>query len=137
MASPHAAGCAALLIQSGEATTPTQIELRLKTSAVYVTVPINGLSFPRIDCRPPAPTPTPTSTTTATPTMTATPTITPTGTVTGTTPMTPTVTLTPTMTATPNPNLFFKVYLPLVHGQNAQINVAKTSIVVRKSAKEV
>ena len=52
MASPHAAGCAALLIQTGEATTPNQIETRLETSPFTVTVPGNGLTFPRIDCRP-------------------------------------------------------------------------------------
>ena len=52
MSSPHAAGCAALLIQTGEATTPDQIETRLETSTASVTVPGNGLTFPRIDCRP-------------------------------------------------------------------------------------
>jgi subtilisin family serine protease len=52
MASPHAAACAALLIQTGEATTPAQIETRLETSAFMVTVPGNGLTFPRIDCAP-------------------------------------------------------------------------------------
>jgi hypothetical protein len=51
MASPHAAGCASLLIQSGEAITPDAIETRLETSPFTVTVPRNGLSFPRIDCR--------------------------------------------------------------------------------------
>ena len=50
MASPHAAGCAALLIDSGEALTPDAIETRLETSPVRVTDPTNGLSFPRIDC---------------------------------------------------------------------------------------
>lgn len=50
MASPHAAGCAALLIQAGDATTPDQIEARLKTSAFTVTVGSN--TFPRIDCAP-------------------------------------------------------------------------------------
>lgn len=50
MASPHAAGCAALLIDSGEALTPDAIETRLETSPVHVTDPTNGLSFPRIDC---------------------------------------------------------------------------------------
>lgn len=55
MASPHAAGCAALFIQSGEAVTPDQIEARLKSSPIQVTDPTNGLTFPRIDCgrRPP------------------------------------------------------------------------------------
>ncbi|MCH7999341.1 MAG: S8 family serine peptidase [Chloroflexi bacterium] len=49
-ASPHAAGCAALLIQAGVAVTPDQIETRLETSPVVVTDPTNGLQFPRIDC---------------------------------------------------------------------------------------
>lgn len=48
MASPHAAGCAALLIEAGDATTPAGIETRLETSAFTVTD--NGLTFPRIDC---------------------------------------------------------------------------------------
>ena len=52
MSSPHAAACAALLIQSGDATTPDEIETRLKTSAIQVTR--GGLSFPRIDCSPDA-----------------------------------------------------------------------------------
>lgn len=50
MASPHAAGCAALLIESGNATTPAQIETRLETSTVQVTDAKNSLTFPRIDC---------------------------------------------------------------------------------------
>jgi hypothetical protein len=50
MASPHAAGCAALLIETGEAVTPNQIEARLETSAFQVTDPGNNLTFPRIDC---------------------------------------------------------------------------------------
>lgn len=58
MASPHAAGCAALLIQSGDATTPDAIETRLETSDVQVTDPTNGLTFPRIDCSPPNAAPT-------------------------------------------------------------------------------
>ena len=49
-ASPHAAGCAALLIESGEALTPAAIETRLETSPFIVTAPTNGLVFPRIDC---------------------------------------------------------------------------------------
>ena len=52
MASPTAAGCAALLIESGEATSPDTIEARLQTSSVHVFDPTNGLSFPRIDCSP-------------------------------------------------------------------------------------
>ena len=50
MASPHAAGCAALLIDAGEATTPNAIEARLESSPFRVTDVTNGLSFPRIDC---------------------------------------------------------------------------------------
>lgn len=52
LASPHAAGCAALLIEAGVATTPDQIESRLETSKVQVTDAKNNLTFPRIDCRP-------------------------------------------------------------------------------------
>jgi len=52
MAAPHAAGCAALLIESGVATTPDQIENFLETSAIQVTDSTNGLTFPRIDCHP-------------------------------------------------------------------------------------
>lgn len=51
MASPHAAGCAALLIEAGDATTPDAVENRLETSPFQVT-DSNGLTFPRIDCRP-------------------------------------------------------------------------------------
>jgi hypothetical protein len=54
MASPHAAGCAALLIETAEAVTPNQIEARLETSTFQVTDPGNNLTFPRIDCRPAA-----------------------------------------------------------------------------------
>jgi subtilisin family serine protease len=50
MASPHAAGCAALLIEAGDATTPDEIEARLKDSPFQVTV--DGNTFPRIDCSP-------------------------------------------------------------------------------------
>jgi len=53
MASPHAAGCAALLISSGLYTTPDAIENRLKDSSILVTDATNGLSFPRIECGPP------------------------------------------------------------------------------------
>jgi subtilisin family serine protease len=52
MASPHAAGCAALLMESGDAVTPADIETRLETSGAQVTDPTNDLSFPRIDCVP-------------------------------------------------------------------------------------
>jgi hypothetical protein len=53
MASPHAAGCAALLIDAGDATTPAAIEARLKTSTVQVTDARNNVTLPRIDCSPP------------------------------------------------------------------------------------
>ena len=49
-ASPHAAGCAALLLEAGVAVTPDEIEARLKASPVAVTDATNGLQFPRIDC---------------------------------------------------------------------------------------
>ena len=52
MASPTAAGCAALLLEAGEATTPDSIEARLQTSSVSVFDPTNGLLFPRINCEP-------------------------------------------------------------------------------------
>jgi subtilisin family serine protease len=52
MASPHAAGCAAQLIQAGDATTPAAILTRLRTSPIQVTDPKNGRVFPRIDCVP-------------------------------------------------------------------------------------
>jgi subtilisin family serine protease len=51
MASPHAAACAALLIDAGDATTPAAIETRLETSPFQVT-DAAGLTFPRIDCSP-------------------------------------------------------------------------------------
>ncbi len=57
MAAPHVAGCIALLIESGDATTANAIETRLETSAVQVTDPTNGLTFPRVDCAPAAPPP--------------------------------------------------------------------------------
>lgn len=109
MASPHAAGCAALLIQSGAATNPDQIESRLKTSAVQVTDPTNGLTFPRIDCHPALSTPTPTATATGTstpditdtPTATSTPTLTATPAETAIPTSTPTATATETLTSTP------------------------------------
>ena len=50
MASPVTAGCAALLIQSGDATTPEEIELRLESTDV--TIRRNGRSYPRINCLP-------------------------------------------------------------------------------------
>ncbi|MFZ1794724.1 MAG: S8 family serine peptidase [Anaerolineae bacterium] len=52
MSSPHAAGCAALLIQSGVAVSPDQIESRLKQSNVNIFDSGTGLSFPRINCAP-------------------------------------------------------------------------------------
>ena len=53
LSSPHAAGCAALLIQSGDATTMDEIETRLETSTFLVNR--GGLNFPRIDCSPDVP----------------------------------------------------------------------------------
>ena len=54
MASPTAAGCAALLIAAGVATTPDAIEAWMEASPITVTDTANGLSFPRLDCTPPA-----------------------------------------------------------------------------------
>jgi subtilisin family serine protease len=58
-ASPHAAGCAALLLEAGLATTPDEIEARLESSGTQVVDATNGLSFPRIDCLQSAPAPAP------------------------------------------------------------------------------
>jgi subtilisin family serine protease len=55
MAAPHAAGCAALFIQTGATVTPDAIEARLESSPVQVTDVTNGLTFPRIDCSPDPP----------------------------------------------------------------------------------
>lgn len=52
MASPHAAGCAALLIQSGAATNHASITHWLRATGVPVMDPKNGLIQPRIDCAP-------------------------------------------------------------------------------------
>eukprot|EP00522_Entomoneis_paludosa_P010579 CAMPEP_0172450310 /NCGR_PEP_ID=MMETSP1065-20121228/8705_1 /TAXON_ID=265537 /ORGANISM="Amphiprora paludosa, Strain CCMP125" /LENGTH=642 /DNA_ID=CAMNT_0013202089 /DNA_START=155 /DNA_END=2083 /DNA_ORIENTATION=+ len=49
-ASPHAAGCAALLIESGDAVTPEAIQRRLGQSDVSVSK--FGISRPRINCKP-------------------------------------------------------------------------------------
>ena len=50
MASPTAAGCAALLIEAGDAVTPNEIEATLESSPFFVTVAGSGLTFPRVDC---------------------------------------------------------------------------------------
>jgi len=49
MASPHAAGTAALLIQAKPSITPTEIEAVLQTTGVPVTDPKNGQTRPRIN----------------------------------------------------------------------------------------
>jgi subtilisin family serine protease len=49
-ASPHAAGCAALLIDAGLAVTPRQIEAHLESSPIRVADPKNGVTLPRVDC---------------------------------------------------------------------------------------
>lgn len=49
MASAHAAGAAALLLQVKPTATPDDIETALKATGVPVTDPKNGLVFPRID----------------------------------------------------------------------------------------
>ncbi|MEC9374976.1 MAG: S8 family serine peptidase [Pseudomonadota bacterium] len=51
-AAPHAAGCAALFISSGVASSPSQVESLLKNSTITVTDTVTGLSYPRIDCFP-------------------------------------------------------------------------------------
>jgi subtilisin family serine protease len=48
-ASPHATGCAALLIEAGVAMTPDQIEARLKSSPIQVADPKNGIILPRVN----------------------------------------------------------------------------------------
>jgi subtilisin family serine protease len=123
MASPHAAGCAALLIQSGEATTPNQIEARLETSTIHVTDSTNGLTFPRIDCHPPANPPTPTNTATATGTPTNTPTFTPTSTATATS----TSTSTATNTATATPTITITVTKTITTTPTATVTITPTS----------
>jgi subtilisin family serine protease len=52
MAAPHAAGCAALLVSAGDATTPAAIETRLETSPTSITDARNEVSLPRLDCVP-------------------------------------------------------------------------------------
>lgn len=76
-ASPHAAGCAALLLDNNASLTPAQIETQMKASPIRVTDPRNGLTFPRLDCSPAQVSPTPTPTATPTPTPSPTPTPTP------------------------------------------------------------
>jgi len=49
-ASPAAAACAADLLQAYPSLTPSRIETAVRTSAVHVTAPRNGLTFPRLDC---------------------------------------------------------------------------------------
>ncbi len=55
MATPHAAGCAALLLAGDAAETPDDVRRLIReTSAVFVTDPENGLAFPRLDCFDPS-----------------------------------------------------------------------------------
>jgi len=78
-ASPHAAACAADLLQADPSLTPDDIETALKLTGIPVTDPKNALIFPRIDCLAALdalgliPTATPTVTPTATPAPTPTP----------------------------------------------------------------
>lgn len=114
-ASPHAAGCAALLIDAGVATSPDAIESRLKISPVMLTDPKNGLTFPRIDCFNPSDVATPeppTSTATVTPTPSPTATSGPTGLPNVTPTATPSPTITPTRSATATPGV--SLHLPLI-----------------------
>lgn len=50
MAAPHAAGCAAALIEAVPTLTPATIEANLEATGQPVVDPKNGLIFPRIDC---------------------------------------------------------------------------------------
>jgi len=50
MASPHAAACAANILQAGGKLPPGEIEARLEATGVSVVDPKNSLTFPRIDC---------------------------------------------------------------------------------------
>mmetsp|Transcript_5594 Transcript_5594/g.11495 ORF Transcript_5594/g.11495 Transcript_5594/m.11495 type:complete len:1172 (-) Transcript_5594:82-3597(-) len=49
MATPVTVGCAALLMEAGDATTPNELQERLQASNVMVTR--NGIDTPRINCR--------------------------------------------------------------------------------------
>lgn len=49
-ASPHAAGCAADILEADPSLTPDEIESALKLNGVSVTDAKNALTFPRIDC---------------------------------------------------------------------------------------
>jgi hypothetical protein len=49
-AAPHAAGCAALLLDAGVDSTASAIASSLRASPVQVTDPKNDLIFPRLDC---------------------------------------------------------------------------------------
>jgi subtilisin family serine protease len=51
MAAPHVAGCAALLIDSGQATAPADVQSLLEASPFSVVRA--GLTFPRLDCTAP------------------------------------------------------------------------------------
>ncbi|HUG42272.1 MAG TPA: S8 family serine peptidase [Longimicrobiales bacterium] len=64
MATPHAAGCAALLVQASPTLSPADMAARLRTSPVHVTDPKNGLTLPRLDCRPATDPPDPVTTVT-------------------------------------------------------------------------
>ncbi len=49
-ASPHAASCAADILEADPTLTPDAIESAMKASGVAVTDAKNGLTFPRVDC---------------------------------------------------------------------------------------
>lgn len=49
-ATPHAAGCAADLLEAHPGLPPAELEAILEATGVMVVDPKNGLSFPRIDC---------------------------------------------------------------------------------------
>jgi subtilisin family serine protease len=48
MATPHVVGCAALLMEAGEVSTPDELEARLETSSISIFA--FGNAFPRLDC---------------------------------------------------------------------------------------
>lgn len=50
MAAPVTTGCAALLIQNGDATTPNELEMRLKSTDTFIDR--LGRTYPRINCLP-------------------------------------------------------------------------------------
>jgi len=50
MAAPHVAGCAALLMQTGDFESVDEVETWLEDSDKSVVVPASGLAYPQLDC---------------------------------------------------------------------------------------